>query len=218
MEMVLGRSIQAELIMTYLPSLGLLIVTYITTKFKREYFDGVVGVNLTLMLLLFTIFTAKIAELPPTSYIKMIDIWLILCMLVPFIETVLITIIEHYKEEDDEEADEIDETFENDSKVVDQMVQSGGKSKVSPAAGWQASNPGPGSSIPRSVTRLQVAEKKEDGIYEEQFGPKDEPLKTEKKETPKTNIKMVGWTRKRKREFLDWIGETKFIFSYLEES
>ena len=217
MEVVLERSIQAELTMTYLPSLGLLIVTYITIKFKREYFEGVVGVNLTLMLLLFTIFTSKIAELPPTSYIKMIDIWLILCMLVPFIEVVLITIIEHYKEENDEDKHEHDEAFEKEPRVGIPIVESGGKSKVSPEAGWQASNSSPVSSITRSITTLQVAEKKEDDMDGEQSAPKDEQVKTEKKETAKTDIKyalMARWTRKRKREMLDWIGETEDMLSY----
>ena len=41
-----------------------------------------------------TIFTSKIEELPPTSDTKMIDVWLIGCLLVPFTEVVLRTIIE----------------------------------------------------------------------------------------------------------------------------
>ena len=41
-----------------------------------------------------TIFTSKIEELPPTSDMKMIDIWLIFCLVVPFTEVVLRTAIE----------------------------------------------------------------------------------------------------------------------------
>ena len=102
MEMVLERVFSAELMQTYLPSLGLLLCTFITTKFKQEFFGENVGVNLTLMLLIFTMFTSKFAELPPTQYIKMIDIWLIFCMLIPFTEVVLITMIEHYTEHDED--------------------------------------------------------------------------------------------------------------------
>ena len=36
-----------------------------------------------------TIFMSKIEELPPTSDTKMIDIWLIFCLLVPFFEAAL---------------------------------------------------------------------------------------------------------------------------------
>ena len=41
-----------------------------------------------------TIFTSKIEELPPTSDMKMIDIWLISCLVIPFLEVILRTTIE----------------------------------------------------------------------------------------------------------------------------
>ena len=41
-----------------------------------------------------TIFTSKIEELPPTSDMKMIDIWLICCLVIPFLEVILRTTIE----------------------------------------------------------------------------------------------------------------------------
>ena len=46
------------------------------------------------MLVMTTIFTSKIEELPPTSDMKMIDIWLIFCLVVPFLEVVLRIAIE----------------------------------------------------------------------------------------------------------------------------
>ena len=49
-----------------------------------------------------TIFTSKIEELPPTSDTKVIDIWLIFCLLVPFSFTLVKTAIECYREEDEE--------------------------------------------------------------------------------------------------------------------
>ena len=48
----------------------------------------------TIMLVMTTIFTSKIEELPSTSDTKMIDIWLIGCLLVPFTEVVLRTMTE----------------------------------------------------------------------------------------------------------------------------
>ena len=56
--------------------------------------------NLTIMLVMTTIFTSKIEELPPTSDTKMIDIWLIFCLLVPFAFTLVQTAIEYYREDD----------------------------------------------------------------------------------------------------------------------
>ena len=90
----LKRKIQMEILTTYLPTLLLLIITYATTFFKSVYFEASLTVNLTIMLVMTTIFTSKIQELPSTSDTKMIDIWLIGCLLVPFTEVVLRTVIE----------------------------------------------------------------------------------------------------------------------------
>ena len=95
----LKRKIQTELLTTYLPTLLLLIITYATTFFKPIYFEASLTVNLTIMLVMTTIFTSKIEELPPTSDTKMIDIWLIFCLLVPFAFTLVQTAIECYREE-----------------------------------------------------------------------------------------------------------------------
>ena len=95
----LKRKIQTEMLTTYLPTLLLLITPYTTTFFKPIYFEASLTVNLTIMLVMTTIFTSKIEELPPTSDTKMIDIWLIFCLLVPFSFTLIQTAIECYREE-----------------------------------------------------------------------------------------------------------------------
>ena len=95
----LKRKIQTELLTTYLPTLLLLSITYATTFFKPIYFEASLTVNLTIMLVMTTIFTSKIEELPPTSDTKMIDIWLIFCLLVPFAFTLIQTAIECHREE-----------------------------------------------------------------------------------------------------------------------
>ena len=99
MIITLKRKIQTEMLTTYLPTLLLLITTYATTFFKPIYFEASLTVNLTIILVMTTIFTSKIEELPPTSDTKMIDIWLIFCLLVPFAFTLIQTAIECYREE-----------------------------------------------------------------------------------------------------------------------
>ena len=98
----LKRKIQTELLTTYLPTLLLLAITYATTFFKPIYFEASLTVNLTIMLVMTTIFTSKIEELPPTSDTKMIDFWLIFSLLVPFAFTLVQTAIECYREDDEE--------------------------------------------------------------------------------------------------------------------
>ena len=57
------------------------------------------SVNLTTMLVMTTIFISKMEGLPPTSDIKMIDVWLVLCRMVPFVEVILLTAMEYNREE-----------------------------------------------------------------------------------------------------------------------
>ena len=93
---------------TYFPSLLLTAITFATTFFKPFFFEAALSVNLTTMLVMTTIFISKMEGLPPTSDIKMIDIWLILCQLVPFAQVVLLTVMEYLKEEEQESLENVD--------------------------------------------------------------------------------------------------------------
>ena len=94
MALQLKRKVATELLTTYLPTLLLLLITFVTIFFDKDLFGDAIAVNLTIMLVMTTIFTSKIEELPPTSDMKMIDIWLIFCLVVPFTEVILRTAIE----------------------------------------------------------------------------------------------------------------------------
>ena len=94
MKIVLKRKITTEMLTTFLPTILLLLITFITIFFEADLFADAIAVNLTIMLVMTTIFTSKIEELPPTSDMKMIDIWLIFCLVVPFLEVILRTAME----------------------------------------------------------------------------------------------------------------------------
>ena len=61
------------------------------------------SVNLTTMLMMTTIFLSKMESLPSTADIKMVDIWLIFCQLVPLTEDVLLTVKEYFREDEREQ-------------------------------------------------------------------------------------------------------------------
>ena len=106
MEIVFKRRITNELLTTYLPSSLLLLISYATTFFKSFYFEAQVTVNLSVMLVttnLFirlliistlvvkkifkkNIFLSVMEKLPVTSYIRLVDIWLIFGQLIPFVQ------------------------------------------------------------------------------------------------------------------------------------
>ena len=56
MEIVFKRRLTNELLTTFLPSLLLLGITYATTFFKPFFFEAALTVNLTVMLVITTLF------------------------------------------------------------------------------------------------------------------------------------------------------------------
>ena len=78
----------------YVPTFILIIIVHITNYFKDYFFEAVVTVNLTSLLVLTTMFTSISSSLPQTAYVKMIDIWLIFVQIVPFVEVLLHTYID----------------------------------------------------------------------------------------------------------------------------
>ena len=104
MEIVFKRRLTNELMTTYLPSLLLLLMSYATTFFKPFYFEAAVTVNLSILLVTTTLFirctafskgeglcknmnvSSVMEKLPATSYVRLVDIWLIFTQLVPFLE------------------------------------------------------------------------------------------------------------------------------------
>ena len=81
---------------TYFPSILLLPLPPPSSSLSSSI-EAALSVNLT------TIFMSKMEGLPPTSDIKMIDIWLILCHLVPFTQVVLLTVMKYLRYGEQEE-------------------------------------------------------------------------------------------------------------------
>ena len=91
--LVLKRRIINELLTSYLPSILILSIVYATNFFKPFFFESVISTNLTSQLVLTTLFISVSQSLPPTAYVKMIDLWLIFAQLIPFLEVVHLYII-----------------------------------------------------------------------------------------------------------------------------
>jgi hypothetical protein len=82
-------------------------ITFATIFFE---FSDAVAALMTIILVMQGIFTSKIDTLPPSSDIKMLDIWLIGCFIYPFIEMILRTIIEKLKNDENQVAGKKKET------------------------------------------------------------------------------------------------------------
>ena len=121
----LKRKIMSEMMTTYFPSMLLFMITFATTFFKSYFLEAALSVNLTTMLVMTTIFFSKMESLPSTSDTKMIDIWLIFCQLVPFIQVVLITAKEYLRDEKQEESTVEKEKAELPKDTIDSNVGTG---------------------------------------------------------------------------------------------
>ena len=70
---------------TYLPSVCLLLAAEITIYIDESHFEATTMVALTSMLVMYTLYDSSSSSLPKTSYLKMIDVWLLPGLLLPFI-------------------------------------------------------------------------------------------------------------------------------------
>ena len=108
-EIVLGRRLLGTFMTIYMPTILLNIISFNTNYLKSIFFEAILTVNLTVkselehyinnclnflfkvMLVLTTMFVGVCQTLPHTSTIKMVDIWLVFNLLIPFIEVLIHT-------------------------------------------------------------------------------------------------------------------------------
>lgn len=69
---------------TYMPTSTLLILAQATLHFDESQLELAIGLLLTVLLVMYTLYQSICASLTPTAYLKMIDYWLFFCLLMPF--------------------------------------------------------------------------------------------------------------------------------------
>jgi len=102
-KVVLGRRLLGVFMTIYMPTILMNVVGHCTMYFKPFFFEAQVSVNLTVMLVLTTMFVSVSNDLPRTSYLKMVDIWLIFNLFIPFLEVLLHTYKDNLQVEEDRE-------------------------------------------------------------------------------------------------------------------
>ena len=90
MVLVFRRRIMNAILTIYLPTILVLCIVYATNFFKEFFFEAIVSVNLTSLLVLTTLFISVSGSLPQTAYIKMVDVWLIFAQAVPWVEVSIV--------------------------------------------------------------------------------------------------------------------------------
>ena len=110
MKITFKRTLSIEAKNTFLPSLLLVILSYVTAFFKLpKFFNTAITVNLSVMLTITTLLISVLNKLPTTSYLKWIEYWLIFAQMVPFTQALLITVIQWLMEKEDRSEKRISE-------------------------------------------------------------------------------------------------------------
>ena len=84
-EFTLQRMFKYHLVSTYMPTVCLLIIVEITLFIDESHFESNIMVALTGMLVMYTLYQSISLTLPSTAYLKLLDIWLIFSLIMPFV-------------------------------------------------------------------------------------------------------------------------------------
>ena len=84
-EITLCRRLSYHIVNIYIPTLVLTIIAGFTLFIDFSHFEVLIMIALTSLLVTYTLYQSISAYLPQTSYMKMIDIWLLGGFILPFV-------------------------------------------------------------------------------------------------------------------------------------
>ncbi|XP_042858382.1 glycine receptor subunit beta-like [Penaeus japonicus] len=79
---------------SYLPSFLLVVISYSTFFFRLEDFNERIMVSITAMLVLVALFQQTSSTILKTTYLKLIDVWYMVCIVVDFVMVILLVVID----------------------------------------------------------------------------------------------------------------------------
>ena len=104
-EITLRRMISYHVVSTFGPTLTLLMIGEVTLFINESHFEATIMLAITSMLVMYTLYQSASAALPKTAYLKMIDIWLIFGLVVPFIIFLVLILVEMLNDGENENKD-----------------------------------------------------------------------------------------------------------------
>ena len=93
--LVFKRRVQHHLLTTYLPTFCLMLVCQSGLYLRAEHFKTTAAISVTVMLVIYTLYQSVSNKVTPTAYIKLIDVWLIFGLVLPFVVFFLLVSIDH---------------------------------------------------------------------------------------------------------------------------
>ena len=83
-ELTFQRGVTYHLANTYMPTISLLVLVILTLYLDESKLDIAVSLSLTILLVIYTFYQSIAASIPKTAYLKLVDIWLMFILLMPF--------------------------------------------------------------------------------------------------------------------------------------
>ena len=83
-ELTFYRGVAYHLSNTYMPTISLLVLVILTLYIDESKLDISVSLSLTVLLVIYTFYQSIAASIPKTAYLKLVDIWLMFILLMPF--------------------------------------------------------------------------------------------------------------------------------------
>ena len=93
-KIILCRKLSYHIVNIYIPTLVLMIIAGFTLFIDFSHFEVSIMIALTSMLVTYTLYQSISTHLPPTSYMKMIDIWLFGGLIFPFFIIAILVIMD----------------------------------------------------------------------------------------------------------------------------
>ena len=104
--------------MTYIPTLFISILSLMSLFIHERHFGNTIMISLTCMLVLYTLYQSIDKAMPVTTYMKLLDYWLIFNLAMPFITFMTIVSWEYMRQDEDQVMDFIEyKAFTKKSKM-----------------------------------------------------------------------------------------------------
>merc|ERR1719402_1943812 len=94
MKLHLTRQLAYHVVQTYIPSTVFVVIAWLSLFVPPESVPGRVGMGMTTLLTLTAMFSSVRQNVPRVSYVSLLDIWMLVCMLFVFsciLEFIIVT-------------------------------------------------------------------------------------------------------------------------------
>merc|ERR1712243_344835 len=148
---ILGRQLLGVVLNVIIPTIVLNAISYSTNFYRDDHFETIIAINLTTMLVIVTLFVSVSEGLPATSYIKMIDVWLLFNLVIPFTLIMIQTWMDSLRKDMEYEEKEPDD---NKSVSNNSIRSNPGRRQRFASGDSKSKNPVPPSTIQMQMTEF----------------------------------------------------------------